>query len=126
MIICYTNTSVDKYNDIMLKHLKFNSMFDVGVKLLCKTNNLRKYGIYNRFVLEITKDGLTDGINTYNLTEKEIKQNFKPAYARTVYGCQGKSLKSYYYAPEDYEFLKLSNQKNRIAYTIISRLKNKE
>jgi len=43
---------------------------------------------------------------------------FKPAYARTLYGVQGKGINSYYVAPEDLWFFE-----PRMSYTCVSRLK---
>ena len=54
------------------------------------------------------------------LNHKSLDKYFEPAYAKTAYGVQGKSIKSYHYAVEDKNFLK---NNNRLSYTIISRLK---
>jgi hypothetical protein len=121
-IICYKNETCDKYNELILKHKKLE-MGEKGLLVICKTNDLRDLNIYNNFIFTITDtdDEFITLDDTYKIPVKKFfkKDNFKPAYARTVYNIQGKSLKSYYAAPEDY---KLFNN-GRTAYTIISRLK---
>lgn len=131
-IICYTNETRKKYNDLMLKHLGIDK-FDVGCRVVCKTNDLAEYEIYNNFYYTVTKnDGkwveLSDGVDEYclelsDLTKYNSKSkcpNFDVGYARTVYNIQGESIRSYYYAPEDYKWLD-----GETAYTVISRLKTK-
>lgn len=127
IIICYTNKTVDLYNNFMLKHYGFNDKFQKGVKLVCKTNDYRKLEIYNDFEFTITdvKNDILTLDNEYEFTKEQIKKDFKPAYARTIYGVQGKSYRSYHFAQEDNYYLNLSKYKNRIAYTVISRLKTK-
>ncbi len=126
MIITYYRKSRDKYNELMLEHLGFESKFDKGVKLQCITNDLyTKHEITNRMCFQITtvtKWGfeLTDTVfnKIYKLSKKEISKYFRPAYAKTLYSIQGKSVKSYFYPKEDsYQI------DNRSAYTIISRIK---
>lgn len=124
-IICYRRKIVKKYNDMKLKLL--NKKIDsIGVKLICINNKLHYKNIYNNFEAKIIKK--EDNIITLKtliskeeiqITKNELKY-FRPAYAKTVYGVQGASLKSFYYAPEDYCFIN-----GRTAYTIISRLKTK-
>lgn len=123
VIICWRNDTVDKYNNLVLKSMK-KTMYDIGIKLICITNNLHQKNMYNKFVETIIKVDIDNDeytlSNNVKLTKKEITKNFKPAYARTVYGVQSQSLDSYYYAKEDYGYL----DGNR-AYTVISRLKTK-
>ena len=83
------------------------------------TLRLQKKNIYNNFtdeIVEIKGENVVmkSGIK---LSTDQIEKFFIPAYARTLYGIQGKSLKSYHYAPEDYKFLN-----GRSAYTVVSRL----
>ena len=134
VIICYfnennkKNPTAKKYNNLMLNHLGFKDKFQVGVKLICKTNDLRHKNIYNNFIEEIThvdknlnpNDPTILLSNGEKFSKNEIKKYFSPAYARTAYGIQGKSLKSYYYAPEDYHKID-----SRLGYTVVSRLKTK-
>ncbi len=124
IVICYRNETRKIYNELMLKHLKINK-FDVGCKVVCKTNDLSEYEIYNNFYYKIMEnDGewvkLYDGIDYYDLELSDIKSNFELGYARTVYNIQGESVKSFYYASEDYRYLD-----GTTTYTIISRLKTK-
>jgi len=127
-IICYRNDTRQKYNKLMLKHLGFKDKFQVGVKLICKTNDLRQKDIYNNFEFVIKKITKKQDDIVYTLdkdvtiTHKQLDKYFVPAYAKTAYGVQGKSLKSYHYAKEDKFFLK---DNNRLSYTIISRIKTK-
>lgn len=124
VIICKKNETVNKYNDLMLKHLNFKDKLQVGVKLICKTNKFRDKDIFNDFeftIIKTTKDKITLDDNT-EFDIKDIKTHFKPAYARTSYGVQGKSYKSFHYALEDMYSLKYDN---RLTYTVISRLKTK-
>lgn len=133
VIICYrtekaskNNKTREKYNNKMLKKLNMSSD-DIGVKLICISNDLVDNDIYNhqRFIInkrnesnEGIKYKLKD-INTkeiYEITEKQMKK-FRPAYCINVYECQGRNLKSYHWAKEDNRFLN-----GRMAYTIISRL----
>jgi hypothetical protein len=123
-IICYRNSTVDKYNKIILEHKGLDAI-DEGVELICTVNSqrLQKLEIYNRTVLTIEENKSNKHIRLSNgevFTKADIKKYFKPAYARTLYGIQGKSIESYYYAPEDYKFLT-----PRAAYTVISRIKTK-
>lgn len=127
-IICYRNETRQKYNNLMLRHLKFKDKFQIGVKLICKSNSLRDYNIYNNFEFMITDKHYDVEKKTYiytldfgiKLNHKSLDKYFEPAYAKTAYGVQGKSIKSYHYAIEDKNFLK---NNNRLSYTIISRLK---
>lgn len=124
-IICFRNETVTKYNNLMLEHLGFTDKFQIGVKLICKSNDLREKDIYNNFEFTITNKN--DNTKEYELnnditiTHKQLEKYFIPAYAKTSYGVQGKSIKSYYFADEDKQFL-INN--NRLSYTIISRIKN--
>lgn len=122
IIICHTRATRDIYNNLMLKHLSFKDMFQVGVKLICHKNKLRKTGIYNGFVETIMSidNGMYKLSNGFIYTHEEIDKNFRPAYARTIYSYQGQSVTSYYFTPEDDKYIT-----PRMAYTIISRLKTK-
>ncbi len=121
VIICWRNEIVDKYNKLMMEKLGLKR-FSPGLKLVCINNKLFKKNIYNKYSTEIESVNgdevkLTTG---ETLSKEEIKKNFKPAYAITLYGIQGQSIESYYYAPEDYFFINGCR-----AYTIISRIKTK-
>lgn len=122
LVICYRNSTVDKYNDLICEKLGITSKFEKGVKLICKTNKLKDKEVYNNFVLTVI-DNDNEGVklsNGYVFSEEEIEKNFKYAYAKTIYGVQGSSIPKIYYAPEDYKFLN-----GRSAYTVISRIKTK-
>lgn len=119
VIICYRNSTVDSYNTkyMDLKNIK---PYDVGLKLMCINNDLHHENLYNHSVETIISndDGEIILSNGSKFTKAEINKNFKPAYAKTVYGVQGKSISSYYFASEDSSFIN-----GKTAYTIISRLK---
>lgn len=124
VVICYRNTTTKIYNEVILKKKGFKDKFQVGVSLICRTNKLRNKNVYNNFILTIKEANKNTFILSDNqtYTKEEIEKYFFPSYARTAYGVQGKSLKSYHYAKEDDIFLK---KNGRLAYTIISRLKTK-
>jgi len=135
VVICYKNETCNIYNKAILKHKGFEDKYAIGVSLICKTNKLRNKDVYNNFIITIKdiKKRCVDGkkINIYicdsegstiELTYAEINEFFRPSYARTAYGVQGKSFLSYHYAKEDLKFLK---KNSRLAYTIVSRLKTK-
>lgn len=120
-IICWYNKTVKTYNKLMMNYLGLKD-FDIGLKLICKTNNLLDKNISHNSVEKIVNVD-NDKITLSNgeiYTRKEISLNFQPGYARTCYGVQGDSLQSYHYAEED-----LLNLDGRKAYMIISRLKTK-
>jgi hypothetical protein len=129
IIICYRNKPTrEKYNNLMLKHLGFKDKFQIGVKLICKSNDLRDKNIFNNFTFTITEEIKKKGeLSDFKLddnsiiTYKQLDKLFEPYYACTSYGIQGQSIKSYHYAKEDKSFLK---NNNRLSYTIISRIKN--
>lgn len=127
-IICYRNKTKDKYNDLMCKRLKIKSMKQKGTKIISITNDLKKNGIYNKFLYEVSGKGIgvdgnpcieiTDGVETHNINEDQFEKCFNYSYARTLYSVQGETLKSLYYPDEDLYFLD-----GRTTYTLISRLK---
>lgn len=116
------------YNNLMLEKLGFKKMNEVGVRIFCKNNNLISQKIYNNKLFTIVKIKEDDeNINIYTLKdendnifhvgEKKLLSNFIPAYCINIHQAQGMTLKSYYWASEDDNFLY-----GRCAYTIISRL----
>ena len=125
IIICITNESRQKYNSLMAQHKKITK-FDVGAKLICNTNNLRKKDIYNSFdfittdEVEYEETGhlyVLDDL-PFNITEKELDDNFELGYAITLYKAQGQQYKSFYFPDEDLKYIN-----GRSVYTLISRLK---
>ena len=121
IIITYRNEKTrDKYNELMLNHhgLKFG---DIGCKVISITNNLKYKDIYNNFNFVITNNesGIITLDNEINITIKQLKANFIPYYACTIYSFQGDETKSYYFPEEDIDFIK----NGKYAYTIISRIK---
>jgi len=129
-IICKTNKKCDLWNKKIMKE-KNISREDIGFKTICKTNKLRDKGIFNNFIFTVTDrdDDTVTLDNNYVITLKEFekcddkgKKIFRPAYARTAYNIQGKSLKSFY-VPNS-ELINFND--GRSAYTIISRLKTDE
>jgi len=122
VILCYRNDTRGMYNDMKLEQLGFKNMYQVGVKLVCKTNNLSKFGIYNNYSMTIKS--IVKGIFTLDdgteLKHRQIGQNFILGYAVNLYGIQGRSIKSYYWCSSGNNFID-----QRSAYTIVSRLKTK-
>lgn len=121
VVICISNELCNIYNKkIMIeKDIIFG---DIDFKCICKTNKLREYGIYNNFVLNVTsKDSKCITLNDqFHIPIKKFtKTFFKPAYARTLYNVQGKTLDSYYVPDEELHYF----NDPRKAYTLISRLK---
>ena len=124
IIIAYRNDVCVKYNDYMLKKLKFKDKFCKGVKLICKSNDLRRQNMYNNYVGKIEEIKKVGNDKLYKLdccdqyfTHEQINTYFKLGYCLTIYGVQGKGYKSYYFCKEDQKFIN-----GRSAYTIISRL----
>lgn len=136
-IIAWRIKTVDKYNKLMLEKNGFDSMINVGVNIICSSDankritnvetdkqcKLRSLGIFKRFCFNITnvEKNIVTLDNDLQMTKLDVMKHFKPSYARTAYGTQGKTVKSYYYAPEDYWFLN-----PRLAYTVISRIKQEK
>jgi hypothetical protein len=129
IIICITNESKEKYNNLMAEHKKITK-FDKGAKIVCNTNFLRKKDIYNSFdfiikAIHINEDSVPEAIiYDYELddgtiiTEKELDDNFELGYAITLYKAQGQQYNSFYFPDEDLQYIN-----GRSAYTLISRLK---
>ena len=92
------------------------SITDPGVPLICKTNDLREFDIYNNFVMN--REELPPEITDEMIRNPKF---FLPAYARTLYNVQGDSIRSFYVVPEDMHWF----LNPRMAYTLISRLKTK-
>ena len=128
IIIAYTNTTRNEYNKLMCDKLGITNEFDIGAKVICKTNKLRKFDIYNNFqftvdyrddhdIVLVSKHGIkyTLPIHTFN-----NKNYFDFGYCVTLYAVQGSSLNSFHYCLEDIRHLN-----GRGLYTLISRLKNK-
>lgn len=123
VIIAYRNSTREKYNKLMCEYNNIKNKTDLNALLICNSNKLGKYNIYNKFTMKVIDkiDNLiilTDGLINYKLDEEQINKNFDYGYCRTLYSVQGESLKSYYYCAEDKYFLN-----NRSSYTLISRLK---
>ena len=125
-ICCYTNEACDKYNEIVSKRLGFDSMFEVGAKLICNTNKLRNFEIFNKFTFIVKKVEnnlifLDNGavLSKSDFLKKEGDKTFISfGYARTLHSYQGESVENLYYPKEE---LKYCN--DRMFYTLISRLK---
>ena len=124
-VCAYTNKAVDKYNDIISKRLGHNSIFSVGAKLICNTNNLRTLGMYNKFIYEVVDEDderiLLDNdewIDKEKCLKKEGNKTWLSfAYARTLHSYQGESVKDLHYPVEEIDYLT-----DRAFYTLISRL----
>jgi len=127
-VCCYTNDGVDKYNKIVSTRLGFDSIFDVGAKVIVNTNELRQYGIYNKFVFTVVEEE-KNRIKLDNevwldkktcLKKEGHKTYLSFAYARTLYSFQGESLHGLYFPEEEMKYIN-----DRAFYTLISRLKEK-
>jgi hypothetical protein len=134
IILCFENNTCDIYNDKYMAHHNITP-FGIGCKVICKSNNMyKKYNIPNRTILTIsliTDDEttlITEDKTEFIINNKTLKRcdkngsyiNFKPAYALTINSFQGNECKSYHFPIEDISYIN-----NRMAYTIISRLKTK-
>jgi hypothetical protein len=119
MIICWSNEEVDFWNNYYMYFNKIGE-FDKGHKIICKSNKLQDIGIYNNFVYEI--DEVNEKDVTFSsgesVSKSKFKKLFKPAYARTLYSIQGKSINSFFFPKSDFKYL---NSGEKI-YTLISRL----
>lgn len=119
IVICSRNITKDKYNKLMMEHLKIN-FGDIGCKIICNSNDLKIKGIYNNFdytIKDIEDDKIILDDDT-EITKKELDKHFVLGYAITLYKAQGQQFRSFYYAPEDLQYLD-----GRSTYTLISRLK---
>lgn len=129
-ILCYTHKTKQIYNEKMLEKKGFNTWLDDGVRIICTTNKLIKtHDIFNHQEFTIsssykkknsTRYFIKDEDNQiYKITDMEIK-NFSCGYALNIHQAQGSTFESYYWADKDNKFIN-----GRLAYTIISRLKQK-
>lgn len=127
LIICYTHETRNKYNDIMLKKLGLEP-FGEGTKVISMTNKMIDHGIYNRKELIVHKCFLDHKIliddfgKKYNVPNSRFRQDIKKpyfslGYCINIHQVQGMTVKSYHWCEEDDIFIN-----ERIAYTIISRL----
>ena len=126
IIIAYRNDTRRYYNKLMCDRLGIKNKYDIGTKLICKTNDFKKIGLFNNLDCVVKScDGKTVILND-DETDFKIDINhlrhFEFGYARTLHSVQGESLKSYYYPEEDLIPFFIDN---RSAYTLISRLKTK-
>jgi hypothetical protein len=119
-VICYTNKTCDKYNQIIMNRLGIESIESIGCKVICNSNELRELNIYNKFQFTVTDliDNFVILDNEYKVSRLCYGMYFEPAYARTIYSIQGESMESFYFPNEDSNYLN-----DRTTYTIISRLK---
>jgi hypothetical protein len=120
-IVCYTNEVRAKYNALMMERLGVE-FGDEGCKVVCKSNKMRKYNMFNNFYYTIkSNDGgkvvLTDDVDDIEIKEEELKY-FEPGYCRTLYNIQGESTKSFYFPMEDINYMD-----GTALYTLISRLR---
>jgi len=119
VVISYHKSVRDNYNNLKLEHLGYSSMIESGVKIICKTNNLRSKDIYNNFIFHI-KSVSGDEVELdcgIKISREKVENNFIPAYSTTIYGIQGSGINSYYYPDDDKDKVD-----SRLAYTLISRL----
>jgi hypothetical protein len=130
VILCHSNSQCLEYNKLMLAYHKLDK-FDVGAKIICITNTcktLRGLGIYNKFAYTIVKyDYNTVYLDDTDSTGKQIcfnksllKSNFESNYAMNFYNAQGQQFKNIYVPDSS---INNPHMSGRMAYTIISRLK---
>lgn len=129
-IIVYRNETKDLYNKKVIQKLGLNDG-DVGLNIICKSNYLSSQGIYNNLIYKIIHknsdkytikqfdDNQLVGKEFY-INHQEYKKYFDLGYAITIYCKQGQSVKGYLFPKDDKKYLN-----GNMAYTIISRLKNK-
>ena len=137
VIIAYTNSTRRLYNKKMCEKLGIKNRFQIGTKIICKTNDFRKLKICNNKLFTV-KDYNTEEVIITDSNNKEFKiptkkfnkkvwnknteaydyNNFDYAYCRTLHSVQGKSLNSFHFAIEDIDHLD-----GTALYTLISRLK---
>lgn len=122
-IICSSNPLCKIYNEKYMDYhgIKFS---DIDSRVMCRTNVLGKTKkVYNNYIMNIIDYNdkevkLKCEESIYTVTNKEFHRYFEPAYARTLYNVQGKTIMSYHIPDES-----LNNfNDSRSAYTIISRL----
>ena len=126
IIIAYLNSTRQKYNELMCEKYGITSKFDIGVKVICKTNKLHDYNISNNTILtvkDIDDEDVTlvskRGIEyTVPLKKYKLTSYFNYGYAVTLHGIQGDTLESFHFCEEDIERLT-----GEALYTLISRLK---
>ncbi|UMZ08537.1 helicase domain-containing protein [Mimivirus argentum] len=131
-ILCFRHKTKELYNNKILKSLGFDKWNSIGVYIICTNNRLLNENIYHNkefFITDIIDEekncmyeltSLDDG-EIFYLPERRVLSNFEPAYAINIHQAQGMTLKSYYWADEDDNFIT-----GRVAYTIISRLHQKK
>ena len=125
-VCCYSNLECDKHNKRISKKLGYNDIFKVGAKVICNTNKLAKYNIYNKFTFKVTNvdDEFIELDNEYKIPRKEClrkegKKDFISfGYARTLYSYQGESINDLYFPEEELKYID-----DRGFYTLISRIK---
>lgn len=133
IILAYRNDTRRHYNKLMCDRLGIKNKFDIGAKIICKTNDFSNIGLYNNFDCVVQSNcgkivSLYDGETIFKIPIEDFlsKSNgsylFDYGYARTLHSVQGESLNSFYYPEED---LIWSWINGRMAYTLISRLKTK-
>lgn len=124
IMISFTNDTRKKCNEMMLKKLGLTK-FDIGAKLICTTNNLIKYDLYNNMDLVVKKyeDDNVVFDNDIKINKKYLNNtNFDSGYCLTLHKLQGQSVKSFCYMIDnisDKRFI----EKPVSQYVLISRLK---
>jgi len=129
IILCRTNKECDLYNRLMLRYLNLtfdmkNKRVSKGCKIICNTNKLNIFDIYNNYefnVIESDDKTFTIYNDAYELKLDNNKlKYFSPSYAITFFKAQGQDYTTgkIYISPES--LLKLSPIE---AYLLISREK---
>ena len=124
--IAYRNTTVEKVNKEIMEAKGIADIYEAGIFVRCKVNDLREFNIFNQYLLTLesindTSAILRDKVQTYEIPiRKYNKKNFAPAYCVNTYAIQGKTISSYKYIKDDDEYLKT---RAGVAYTVISRIK---
>lgn len=92
-----------------------------GVKVICKTNDLRDIGLYNNFpaVIEEHEQDKYVKINGHQITWSKFSNKFVFGYAVNLHCVQGQSIEKMHFLRDDEKFL----TDGPVFYTLISRFK---
>jgi DNA replication protein DnaC len=124
LIVGYYNKTRKECNDLLSKKFK-KDLYTKNCKVICKTNDLRKYDLYNNFKLLFVKMEedmviLKDSYEKYKIPKSLYDKHFQLNYSSTLYGVQGRTIDFGSMGIADVE--KLSD--NTDFYTMISRFRN--
>ncbi len=133
-IITRTNKDRIEYNKLKATSLNIKDIYSIGARVICKTNKLSNYNLYNKHELIVQKINTHVELQEYNYDknlqdknpiyripiDKYINKNFQLGYAVTLHHIQGKDVRGYHF-PETLN--NLNRIDGRFVYTLISRIK---